>query len=80
MLPGSETGTPDLSEPTSVLTFLVYRHINFSDATPDELEQLTQACEPASFGVHQEDVLDESRLGRWTRNALLRCWTRFTPT
>ncbi|KAF8495794.1 hypothetical protein F5888DRAFT_1615451, partial [Russula emetica] len=36
------------------------RHINFSDATPDELEQLTQACEPASFGVHQEHVLDES--------------------
>jgi hypothetical protein len=24
------------------------------------LEQLTQACEPASFGVNQENVLDES--------------------
>ncbi|KAI0275962.1 hypothetical protein BGY98DRAFT_1080774 [Russula aff. rugulosa BPL654] len=36
------------------------RHINFSDATPDELEQLTQACEPASSGVRQEHVLDES--------------------
>jgi hypothetical protein len=43
-----------------LLTFLVYRHINFSDATPDELEQLTQACEPASSGVRQEHVLDES--------------------
>jgi hypothetical protein len=28
--------------------------------TPEELEQLTQACEPASFGVKQEDVLDET--------------------
>jgi hypothetical protein len=24
------------------------------------LEQLTEACEPASFGVNQENVLDES--------------------
>jgi hypothetical protein len=43
-----------------LLTFLVYRHVNFSDATPDELEQLTQDCESASFRLHQEHVLDES--------------------
>jgi hypothetical protein len=36
------------------------RYINFANATPDELEQLTQACDPASFGVKQEQVLDES--------------------
>lgn len=58
-LPGSEMGTPKFPEPIT-LTFLVLRHINFSDATPDELEQLAQACEPASFGVHHEQVLDES--------------------
>jgi hypothetical protein len=58
-LPGSEMGTPKFSEPMS-LTFVVFRHINFSDATPDELEQLAQACEPASFGMHHEQVLDES--------------------
>jgi hypothetical protein len=37
-----------------------HRHINLANATPDELEQLTQACEPASFGVNKEDVLDET--------------------
>ena len=37
-----------------------HRHINLSSSTPDELEQLTQACEPASFGVKKEDVLDET--------------------
>jgi hypothetical protein len=39
---------------------LCHRHINLANATPDELEQLTQACEPASFGVNKEDVLDET--------------------
>jgi hypothetical protein len=36
------------------------KHSNLVNATPDELEQLTQACEPASFGMKQEDVLDET--------------------
>ena len=40
---------------------IVYRrYINFANAAPDELEQLTKACEPASFGVKQENVLDET--------------------
>jgi len=39
---------------------LCRRHINLANATPDELEQLIQACEPASFGVNKEDVLDET--------------------
>jgi hypothetical protein len=38
----------------------VCRHINLANATLDELEQLAQACEPASFGVDQETVWDES--------------------
>jgi hypothetical protein len=36
------------------------RYINFANTTPDELEQLAQACEPASFGLKQELVLDET--------------------
>jgi hypothetical protein len=30
------------------------------NATPDELEQLAQACEPATFGLNKEDVMDET--------------------
>lgn len=37
-----------------------YRHINLAKATPDELEQLAQACEPASFGKKHENVFDET--------------------
>ena len=34
--------------PEPLLTFLsCYRHINFANATPDEVEQLTLACETA---------------------------------
>ncbi|KAF8495736.1 hypothetical protein F5888DRAFT_1615515 [Russula emetica] len=36
------------------------RHVNFANATSNELEQLAQACEPASFGMVKEDVLDET--------------------
>ena len=35
-------------------------HIDLGNATFDELEKLTQACEPATFGLNQEDVLDET--------------------
>jgi hypothetical protein len=36
------------------------RHINLANATLDELEGLAQACEPASFGLNKEDILDET--------------------
>jgi hypothetical protein len=36
------------------------RHINLASATYEELEQLTQACVPASFGVKEKEVLDET--------------------
>jgi hypothetical protein len=39
---------------------LCRRYINLVNATPDDLEQLTQSCEPASFGVKKENVLDET--------------------
>ncbi|KAI0262427.1 hypothetical protein BC834DRAFT_972021 [Gloeopeniophorella convolvens] len=36
------------------------RWIDLANTTPEELEQLTQACERATFGVRHEDVMDES--------------------
>ena len=36
------------------------RHVNFTNATSDELEQLAQACQPATFGRNDEDVMDET--------------------
>ena len=34
--------------------------INLAKATKEELERLTNACQPATFGVNNEDVHDES--------------------
>jgi hypothetical protein len=39
--------------------FIVSR-IDLSNASEVELEHLSAACQPATFGVNQEDVLDES--------------------
>ncbi|KAI0334272.1 hypothetical protein GY45DRAFT_1318758 [Cubamyces sp. BRFM 1775] len=36
------------------------RRINLANATPDELQHLAETCDPASFGVGQKDVYDES--------------------
>ncbi|KAI0258970.1 hypothetical protein BC834DRAFT_974667 [Gloeopeniophorella convolvens] len=36
------------------------RYIDLANASPEELEQLSQACERATFGRDQEDVMDES--------------------
>ena len=42
-----------------MLTFLVFRRINFANATPYELEQLTQACETFKFeGTHCNAGMD----------------------
>ena len=35
------------------------RKINLAEATPEELGKLTDACQPATFGVNNEDVYDE---------------------
>jgi len=45
MLPGSKMETPNSWNFGRLLTFLVVRHINLANATHDELEQLTQACQ-----------------------------------
>lgn len=34
--------------------------LELSQASESELENLARACDPATFGVNQEDVLDES--------------------
>jgi hypothetical protein len=40
---------------------LSHSFIDFSTAVTDaQLEHLAQACQPATFGVQQQDVLDES--------------------
>ncbi len=58
-LPGS--GDPDFSESKSLLlNVTLFRHINLANSTPEKLELLTQVCEPASFGLKQECVLDET--------------------
>jgi hypothetical protein len=36
------------------------RYIDFANTSFSELEQLAQVCEPASFGVNDKDVLDET--------------------
>ncbi|KAJ3491966.1 hypothetical protein NLI96_g258 [Meripilus lineatus] len=36
------------------------RRIDFSDVTSEDLEHLATTCDPASFGMNNEDVLDES--------------------
>lgn len=36
------------------------RRIDLSNASEVELKHLSDTCQPATFGVNQEDVLDES--------------------
>jgi hypothetical protein len=43
-----------------MLTNLLISRIDLSNASETELEHLSKACQPATFGVNQEDVLDES--------------------
>ncbi|TFY83214.1 hypothetical protein EWM64_g802 [Hericium alpestre] len=35
-------------------------YIDFADASEEQLVALASACQPASFGINQSDVLDES--------------------
>ena len=42
------------------MNLLPQRFIDFASATPEELDQLTVACEPATFGHGTEDVYDET--------------------
>lgn len=35
-------------------------HLSFAEASESQLEHLSQACQPATFGLNQKDVYDES--------------------
>ncbi|KAI0061741.1 hypothetical protein BV25DRAFT_1838889 [Artomyces pyxidatus] len=37
-----------------------WSHIDLANATPEQMQELSSACEPASFGLKQENVLDET--------------------
>jgi hypothetical protein len=59
-MPGSRT-FPICGNAKSLTNFSsYYRCVNFANATPGELENLAQACAPASFGMNKKEVLDES--------------------
>ena len=38
----------------------IYSFINFASSTPEQLDQLAAACDPATFGRGKQDVYDES--------------------
>ncbi|KAG9316294.1 nucleophile aminohydrolase [Chiua virens] len=52
--------------------------INFAHSTTEELETLSQACQPASFGFNNQEVLDESyrKAGKMDLDAFV---TSFDP-
>ena len=72
--PGSAT-SDSKKKPSADIFASCHRRINLAHATPDELEQLSKACEPASFGMNQEDVLDETyrKAGKMDSKGFLRC-------
>jgi len=57
----------------------LHRLLDFSQATDQQLDNLTRACNPATFGRNQQDVLDESyrKAGKMDAN---RFATQFSPT
>jgi hypothetical protein len=48
------------SRPSLPVVDPVFRFIDFASATPEDLDLLTTACDPATFGRGKEDVYDES--------------------
>ena len=40
--------------------FSPFRRIDFANATEEDLKNLADACDPATFGRNEEDVLDET--------------------
>ncbi|TDL27720.1 hypothetical protein BD410DRAFT_760853 [Rickenella mellea] len=57
------SGTWDVS-PDDLKLYFDYgtdiRSIQFANATEAQLDELVRACQPATFGANQEDVLDEN--------------------
>jgi hypothetical protein len=56
-----------------------YSFIDFSTTVDDaQVEQLVQACQPATSGIQQKDVLDESYRKAWKMDAV-KFATNFNP-
>ncbi|KAF8885006.1 hypothetical protein BD779DRAFT_1673882 [Infundibulicybe gibba] len=75
------TGRCPLTAADSALVYLQgtdAKWLNFPTASDGQLELLSDACEPATFGLNQVDVLDESyRKAR--RMDYEKFFTKFTP-
>ncbi|KAF9535325.1 hypothetical protein CPB83DRAFT_901074 [Crepidotus variabilis] len=58
------SGVVSLSEANASLFYTTdlsnAKVINFTEPTQEQISALAQACQPATFGVNQQDVLDES--------------------
>ncbi len=46
--------------PQRHLTMHHLSRVDFPTATPEQLQLLAQSCQPAKFGVNQQDVFDET--------------------
>lgn len=65
LLYGKETTGGLVSRPTSNLCSLLHsyiciRRIDFTNVSEEALRHLSDMCDPATFGLNNEDVLDES--------------------
>ena len=63
----------------NVMSLSSHSFIDFSTAVSDaQLDHLVQACQPATFGVQQKDVLDESYRKAW-KMVTVNFSTNFNP-
>lgn len=64
------------------LSFLLRSRIDLANATVDELDRLAEACQPASFGINQKDVFDESyrKAGKLDLDSLVLAFNADTHT
>ncbi|RDB15188.1 hypothetical protein Hypma_004839 [Hypsizygus marmoreus] len=71
------TGTIPITDDNGVVYYRKQEQagwLDLSRATEGDLEALVQACEPATFGLEQRDVLDESYRKAWKMDR-----TNFAP-
>lgn len=54
------SGTLPVSPQQLVLYYGAAGRVDLSNSTPEDLDRLSDACQPATFGVNREDVYDES--------------------
>ncbi|KIN98277.1 hypothetical protein M404DRAFT_157967 [Pisolithus tinctorius Marx 270] len=54
------SGTLPVPPEQLILFYDIGGKLDLSDSAPEELDKLSDACQPATFGVNKEDVYDES--------------------